>query len=163
MSKRSIILSVTTFILLITGMFAFTYIQKSNQDKNVIVTNNTAPAAEDKELPWYFADGVTAKHFYIDGTHTLAGEVTLPTPCDLLETKTVVRESYPEQVELQFSIINTADNCADVLTTQRFKVSAVASKDAVISATYDGLPVNLNLIPAAPGETPEEFEIFIKG
>lgn len=162
MTKQTIVLVVSLFILIVIGMFSFTYLKKMEtaNNNNVVIE---IPEEEAEDLPWFFADGVTAKHFFIDGKHTFAGEVLVPTPCDLLEVEAVVRESFPEQINLDFSVINSAEVCAQVITTQRFKTDAVASEEATVTATWSGKPVKLNLIPAEAGETPEEFEIFIKG
>jgi hypothetical protein len=59
--------------------------------------------------------------------------------------------------------LNTTEACAQVVTNQRFKIEARASKSANLKATFMGMPVELNLVEAGPGETPEEFELFIKG
>ena len=54
--------------------------------------------------------------------------------------------------------------CAQVMTTQRFMTQPItASAEATVTATFMGRQIELNLIPAAEGETPEEFELFIKG
>ncbi|MCA9362393.1 hypothetical protein KC906_03375, partial [Candidatus Kaiserbacteria bacterium] len=70
---------------------------------------------------------------------------------------------FPEQVVVDFSVINNAESCAQVVTAQRFMVDFQASSEASISARFMGRDIDLNLIPAAEGETPEEFELFIKG
>ena len=64
---------------------------------------------------------------------------------------------------VDFDVINNADMCAQVITDQRFSVSFDASEEARISAKLEGRQVELNLIPAAEGETPDDFELFIKG
>jgi hypothetical protein len=69
----------------------------------------------------------------------------------------------PEQVTLDFNVINNAEVCAQVVTTQRFKVEAQASEQAIIKARFMGREVELNLVPPSAGETPEDFELFIKG
>jgi hypothetical protein len=87
----------------------------------------------------------------------------LPTPCDLFEANSHVTDSEPQRVVLEFTVINNAEVCAQTVTAQRFKVEATAKEDATFTAFFMGREVELNLIPAAPGETPEEFEVFIKG
>ncbi len=127
---------------------------------DVVVVPSEEPATE---VPYADITRVDAKHFFIDGQHTLVGEILFPTPCDLLEAEATVMESFPEQVVVDFTVINTADMCAQVVTAQRFKVDFQASEEAVITARFMGRGIELNLIPAAPGETPDEFELFIKG
>jgi hypothetical protein len=147
------------FVLIVVGMFMFAYLKRSE-------IKEVAPAPEtpvEEIVPYSDITRVDAHHYYIDGVHTLVGEILFPTPCDLLEAKPIVMESFPEQVMIDFSVINTAETCAQMVTPQRFKVEFSASPEAVISARFIGRPIELNLTPAAPGEKPEYFEVFIKG
>ncbi len=157
MNQKTIIICIALFILIVVGMFTFAYLKKQE------IKIETPVVTEQKELPYPLVTGITAKHYFIDSVHTFVGEITLPTPCDLLQSQALVRESMPEQVALDFSVINTAQTCAQQTTNQRFKTSAIASEGATFSAQFMGRTVPLNLIPAASGETPEEFELFIKG
>src|SRR5690606_21725381 len=93
---------------------------------------------------------INAKHFYENGVHTLVGEIPMPTPCDLLEADALVAESMPEQVTVDFMVVNNADFCAQVITPQRFKVSSSASEAAVFRATFAGREVTLNLLAPDP-------------
>lgn len=158
MDKRTIILVISLFALIVVGMFTFAYLKRSELATPPAVT----PAVEE-EVMYPDITRIDAKHYFIDGVHTYAGEIVMPTPCDLLETEALVLESYPEQIQLNFTVINNAEMCAQVMTAQRFIVSARASEEASARAFFMGREVELNLIPAAPGETPEEFELFIKG
>jgi hypothetical protein len=162
MSQKSIILVVVIFFAIIIGMFWFAYLERQTTSEPGLVSVNPIPDQPVAEVPYYLAQ-VNAKHYVTPTGHVIVGEVTLPTPCDLLEVSPLVRESFPEQVELQFSITNTAEMCAQVLTTQRFRADVSASPEATFSATYQGQPLILNLIPALPDESPDDFELFIKG
>lgn len=162
MSNGNLAIAISVIAVIIVGMFLFAY-YKSTQIAPSENPNENIPDQKAPSGPYDFIERIDAKHFYIDGTHTLVGEMLMPTPCDLLEWKVQIAESFPEQVAVNFTVINTADACAQVVTPQRFKVSFDASKDAVIHAMLEGKSVNLNLIPAAEGETPGEFELFIKG
>jgi hypothetical protein len=158
MDKRSIILVVTLFILIVAGMFTYAYL------KNGEIAEAPVVIVEEKtSLPYPEITRIDAKHYFIDGVHTFVGELNMPTPCDLLEVDSIAEESFPEKISLNFTVINNAEMCAQVVTTQRFMTAVTASKDATVSATFMGRPVELNLIPAAPGETPDEFELYIKG
>lgn len=159
MNQRAIILAIVLFGLVILGMFVFTYLKKSEMQPTPL------PVTEEPtgEVRYASITRIDAKHFFIDGVHTLVGEIPMPTPCELLNTDVSVAESFPEQVMIDFSVINESDVCAQVVTPARFKVEATASREATFSARFEGRPVELNLIPAAPGETPEDFELFIKG
>ncbi len=161
MDKRSIILVLAFLALVVVGMFTYAYLKRAE------ISNPISPApvtsSSDVGTPYKDVTRIEAKHFFKDGLHTFVGQIELPTPCDLLETGSVVRESMPEQVELQFSVINNAESCAQIITAQRFLITAEASEGATFTAKFMGRELPLNLIPAAPGETPEEFELYIKG
>lgn len=158
MSNKVIVLSMVLFGIIVAGMFGFAYLKKAEIADPVIPSVATSTT----ENP-YGISRIEATHFFIDGTHTIVGEIALPTPCDLLTTDALVAESMPEQITFSFAVLNNSEICAQVVTLQRFKVSAEASREADISATFMGMPVELNLKEAAPGETPENFEVFIKG
>ncbi len=113
---------------------------------------------------------ITAKHQYKpaspaggNGTHIIAGEANSPTPCDILTTDARIAESFPEQVTLLFNSKNSGEICAQVVTSNRFKIEFQASENATIKATWNGQPVELNLIPVGANEDLTNFEIFIKG
>lgn len=158
MDKRTIILVVTLFALIVAGMFFYAYLKRGE-----VVENPVTVTLEKEGVAYPNIDRINAKHFFKDGVHTFVGEIELPTPCDLLEVDSTVMESYPEQIRLNFNVINNSETCAQVITVQRFMVTAKASADASVTAVFMGRTVELNLIPAAVGETPEEFELFIKG
>jgi hypothetical protein len=161
MHNKSITIAVAIFVLLILGMFIFAYLKKSElRDETPVLRDDE----EQKEAgPYDYIDRIEAKHFYSDGTHTLVGEVAMPTPCDLLTWDTFIAESFPEQVRIDFTVINNAEVCTQVVTPQRFKVEFDASESAVIRGRLEGRDIELNLIPASEEETPDDFEIFIKG
>jgi hypothetical protein len=160
MDKRTIVLIVLFFGLIIAGMFTFAYLKRTELKAN---PEPVATGTVETDVPYANITRIDAKHFFIDGEHTIVGQVELPTPCDLLTAQSSVRESMPEQVVFDFAVTNTSDMCAQIITAQRFKVSAQASEGAALTATFMGRTVELNLIPAAAGETPDEFELFIKG
>jgi len=158
MNQKTVIIGIALFILIVLGMFAFAYMKKTEVTEGQPVTDEPQ-----EDVAYASVTRINAKHFYIDGVHTLAGEIPLPTPCDLLETEVRVMESMPEQIVVDFTVLNSAEFCAQQVTNQRFKVSASASEEASIRATFMGRDVELNLIPPEAGETPDDFELFIKG
>ena len=159
MNQRTIVIAVALFILIVAGMFTFAFMKKNELVEQEPVVEDEAQ----EEVEYASVTRITGKHYFIDGVHTIAGEIPMPTPCDLLEVEAVVMESMPEQVAFDFTVINNAEFCAQVVTPQRFMVSATASEVATFSATFMGRPVELNLVPAGEEETPEDFELFIKG
>jgi hypothetical protein len=159
MKKEALILAGTILGLIVVGMGSYAYLERTTAPVTPVVVPVTPEPAE---AP-YGITSIDATHFYIDGVHTIVGELPMPTPCDLLETEAIVRESSPEQVTFAFTVINTTEACAQVVTPARFSISASASDQANLAATFMGVPVTLNLKAAAPGETPDDFEVFIKG
>ena len=160
MHKKTITVAVVLFVFIVIGMFIFAYLKKAEVTQVVQDPDNQV---QQETSPYDYIEHIDAKHFHIDGTHTVVGTIPFPTPCDLLDWTSDVAESFPEQVTIRFSVINNADMCAQVITDQRFKVTFDASENATIQATLEGRSVELNLVPALPGETPDDFELFIKG
>lgn len=159
MNQRAILICVALFVLVVAGMFAFAYFKKAE----VATPTDEQSNEQTGEVEYASITRITAKHFFEDGVHTFAGEIPMPTPCDLLEAEARVAESFPEQITIDFTVLNNAEFCTQQVTPMRFKVSATASEEATVSARFMGRPVELNLVPPAPGETPEDFELFIKG
>jgi hypothetical protein len=160
MKNNGIIAAIVVFALIIVGMFVFAFLKKTE------ITEAPAVAPDTSETETGAYAGITridATHFFIDGTHTLVGELLMPTPCDLLNWDTSIAESMPEQVTVAFSVVNNSDMCIQKVTPQRFSVAFDASERASIRATLNGVPVDINLIPALEGERPEDFEVYQKG
>lgn len=86
---------------------------------------------------------VTVNHYFDNGSHTVEGTLTLPTPCHTLSSEVVVAESFPEQVMIKFTTKSGEGVCVQVLADKFFRVTFSASKDALISATLDGKPLAL--------------------
>lgn len=160
LNTRAVVIAVVLFVLIVVGMFGYAYLRNTEQPA---VEPQVQEDEQNDEDRYSNIERIEGTHFYIDGVHTVVGEMPMPTPCDLLNVDATVAESFPEQVTLDFEVINNAEFCAEVITPARFKVSATASEDATFSAQFNGRDVELNLTPAAPGETPEDFEVFTKG
>lgn len=161
MDKKTIILASSLFVLIIVGMFGYAYVARQATVTSDVLPESTASSTND--IPYSSITRIDATHFFINGEHTLVGSIIMPTPCEVVEVSSTVAESMPEQVLLDFSIINTAEMCAQVLTEQRFSVTFSASAEADISGVFMGRSMQLNLTPAGPGETPETIEFFNKG
>lgn len=159
MTQQQIVVGVIALVVVLGG--GAWLLMNSDEAKDDTGTPNGGDVVEDDTQ----TRRIETKHFFDDGTHTLVGEVVMPTPCDLLEVSADVAESDPEQVTVRFEVINNSEGgvCAQVLTPQRFSVSFDASADANIRGTYEGEEAILNIIEAEEGETPEDFELFLKG
>lgn len=156
--KNVIVWVIIIIVLLIIGIFSWQYYAKSRNAENGNNQNNATTTEEETT-----AMLITAKHQFKDGKHIVAGEVNLPTPCHSLTSDIQIAKSNPEQVTIKFTSASQAEFCAQVITPERFKIEFEASGNAVIKATWNGADANLNLVPVAPGEDIENFEVFIKG
>ena len=167
MDKRGTYIIAGILILAVLGFIAISF-QKSVLDTNS-QTDKTSSASTTQwentpaEIIATPKTVITAKHAYRNKEHIVAGEVPLPTLCDILNTSAVV-SADKKQVLIQFvSTIKTGDKCPSDITPVRFKVSAKADKDALISATLNGQSITLNLIEAGSNENLDNFELYIKG
>lgn len=108
---------------------------------------------------------VNALHEFQDGTHTIAGEIDLPTPCDVLEAEATVeaRGQETDLATLQFRTINESEVCAQVVTPASFRVTFDAAENADITAVWNGQPVRLNLVEVESEENLDDFGEYFKG
>jgi hypothetical protein len=159
MRRRDIILISVLLAAIVVGMFVYTYLERTRVAQITPASDSSITQQEDR----YGLTRIDAKHFYRNGVHTIVGELPMPTPCDLLEYESRVAESSPEQVTYAFTVRNSTEGCAALVTMQRFSVSATASSAATLQATFMGKLIELNLVEAGEDESPEEFELFIKG
>lgn len=160
MKHHGIVAAIVIFVLIIAGMFIFAFL-KTSEISNVPVQPVTDETEE--ELPYGAITRIDGKHYFNGTEHTVVGEILMPTACDLLNWDTAVAESMPEQATISFTVVNSSEVCAQVVTPQRFYVRFNASEQATIDATLNGRAVELNLVPAAPGELPEDYEFSGKG
>jgi len=162
MEKRTIILLMILLLVLVAGMFAFTHFKKQtlNEPETEIINDVDGQVAGDDA---FGIQRIDVKRFFENGTHTLVGEITLPTPCHNLSVDTVIAESMPEQVLLNFTTETTAEMCAQVLTSRRFQVEVAVDRLAAFRASLNGVPIELNIVEANPGETLDDIEDFFKG
>lgn len=84
-------------------------------------------------------------HFFAEGVHTIEGTLQTPTPCYIVASDARVAESAPEQVTIAITATATGDVCAQVLASKIFSVTFSASEGAVLSATINGVSVDLDV------------------
>lgn len=81
-------------------------------------------------------DQVTVKTTYENGTLKYSGTVNLPSPCFELKTELNVLETFPEQVQIRLTTVNTAGPtqfCTQVINPEEFSGEVKVSKDATAS------------------------------
>lgn len=151
-------------------VFVFISFQKSTFDTQDPISRETASTTEWENAPAISPEieissktVVTAKHAFRNSLHTVAGEVPLPTPCHVLDAKTVVSADKKSVILQLVSSIKSGESCPPNVTPARFKVTAKADKSANITAIYNGKDVALNLIEAEANEDLDNFELYIKG
>lgn len=98
----------------------------------------SVPQGEEPELQGQEAVVIPLRHNYSSGTHAYIGVVPVPTPCHILEASAIVRESFPEQVDIVVVSHPGEGVCAQVLSQKKFKVAFTASSDAYMSIFLDG-------------------------
>lgn len=159
MNTRIIVGILIVLALIIFGITLY----YSLSDRAAEDTDQVAPTEE--PAVGYVPDVINALHQFKNGTHTLAGEVDVPTPCDLLETEAAVevREPQEDRVTIQFTTINESDTCAQVITPARFKVTFATGEKAEIVGTWNGRPVKLNFVEVGPNDDIDNFDIYFKG
>ena len=136
-----IILVVLVAILALVGALFFFSLEEE------IPTNLEPTIPIEDTLPdEVIREAITAKHQYKDGMHIVEGEIELPTPCHTLDTMIIVRESFPEQVTIEFTTTATDELCIQVITARPFAVEFAVSEQALITATLNNEPTALNLI-----------------
>lgn len=153
-------ISIAIFAIVIVAILSITlYWQFGGSQKAQVIDSQqktSSQTTEEKRI-------ITALHQYKNGTHIIAGQADVPTPCHVLSQTVSVTGTTPKQATIAFVASTGDDFCAQVITSSRFKMEFSAPEDVVVSATWNGSPVQLNLIPASSTDDLENFEVFIKG
>ena len=168
MDKKSTIIIAVIIILGVLGFLVISF-QKSTLDTSqdeaqmASTTRWENTPAENPEVLITSKTTVTAKHAYQNGKHIIAGEVPMPTPCHILDSKAVASQDKKQVLVTLVSSVKTGETCAQVITPARFKLTVSALKDAKFTATLNGQEITLSLIEAGPNEDLDKFDLYIKG
>lgn len=130
------IITLVSVILLILALGLFAIFLLSPQEK--------------ADVPMKITTTIPVLHQFKNGTHTYVGTLDVPTPCHAVFGEALVKESYPEQVDIRIETKESGNICAQVIATKKFKVSFVASTGAVVRAYVNGTPV-LFKVTEVPG------------
>jgi len=136
------------------GLFVYTLVFSPSEISSPVTDQVQSGQTEERIM--------TARHQYVDGIHTIAGMTEVPTPCHKLVAETFFTETNPPGVEIRFNTLLEGEECPSQPYEVPFRVTFEADENAALSATWNGGPVRLNLIPLQPGEELED-ELFIKG
>lgn len=69
------------------------------------------------------------------------GTFDLPNPCFDITPSVSIKESYPEQVEIDFGVVSNAVVCVEVIHTHTFDVMVPVSAAALVDMHINGTPV----------------------
>jgi len=138
MSNRSIVIIIIVVILIALGILWLAPFSNPSEEQNDNANEENAPEV------------VRANHFFKDGTHTLEGTITLPTPCYTLETNVDVSA---EAITSVINFVATAGSgvCTQVIAEKIFSVSFEADENTDITARYNGKPIRFDIIEGTEG------------
>ncbi|HEY4479019.1 MAG TPA: hypothetical protein VI981_01515 [Candidatus Paceibacterota bacterium] len=154
--KKVIVIILCVIAVALIG-WGFYYSNKVKNSEEVVTQE--PPKEDGSEL----AVTVNTKHQYKNGVHTLAGQMDMPTPCHLLESKATKDTVQTSKFAIEFTSTEKGGGCIDVITPRPFKVSFEGPKDIELKATLNGKSIKLNLFEVKPNEDLDAFEINVKG
>jgi hypothetical protein len=93
---------------------------------------------EPVEEPAPAEDVIDLSFSYSDGTYVYSGTIQKPTPCHTVEADIVVRERFPEDVDLKFTIIDSGQICSQVIDEEPVSGEIAVSEGATISVFVNG-------------------------
>jgi len=115
------------------ALVAFFFWPTQDTSKDAAPVDNPTPIqTEEKNI---------VTHTFREGTHAIAGMVTLPTPCHELQENITVAESFPEQVHIDLVIAATDGICIQVLDEREFSIDVDVDEAATFTLSIDGVTV----------------------
>ncbi|MBP9771630.1 MAG: hypothetical protein KBD16_01765 [Candidatus Pacebacteria bacterium] len=137
------ILTVVVLLVILFLMIALSghRVDTPSTSPDTATTTNTTPEPT--------GVGITVLDSFAEGVHTYAFDLFLPTPCHSLSKPDVlVRESYPEQIGISYSVIAppAGTMCTQVISRVPVSVDATASEGArLTSITLNGTPISFTV------------------
>ena len=132
MNTRVIIGIVVVAALVLAGYFFWPKAKEPTQD----TTAPNAPVAQEEET-------YSVRHSFDDGVHTISGVITLPTPCHELRENIRIAESFPEQVFIDLTTVDTGGICIQVIDEREFSIDVEVDEAASFALTINGAAVSL--------------------
>lgn len=121
------------------------------EEINEVTIPEVVPPVEVEETPEERV--LVLSHQYADGTHTYSGELTLGTPCQVLEENVLVGESFPEQIIIEFTTHDPSEGtvCVQVTSDREFLIETKASEEAkVVGVKLNGVVQSWEIVKANP-------------
>jgi len=128
MYTRAVLGIVVVAAIILAGFFFWPSAQ--NEPKDIV---EEVPLVVDIE------DEVAVEHLFDDGIHTISGVATLPTPCHELQENIRIAESFPEQVSIDLSIVDTGGICIQVIDEREFSIDVEVDVAATFTLSIDGV------------------------
>ncbi len=125
------VLGIVVIAGIVLGIFFFWPGEKSSSDD--VVVDDNLPAVEEESYE--------IEHDFDDGTHTISGAVMLPTPCHELNENIRIAESFPEQVFIDLTTVDTGGICIQVIDERAFSIDVEVDVAASFALTFDGVDI----------------------
>ncbi|XKT75037.1 MAG: hypothetical protein ACJKSS_02620 [Patescibacteria group bacterium UBA2103] len=132
-TRAAIVIVVIAVIVLAAYLFWPT--GKNMEENQLVKVDGTEVIEEEFAL----------EHTFEDGVHTISGIVQLPTPCHELREDVVVAESFPEQVSITLTTVDTGGICIQVIDPREFSIDVEVDEKATFSLSINDTKV---LVPA---------------
>ena len=159
-SNKKIVIGAIVAIALVLVGFGF------YKSMNPSVPDLTPPPEESLPPRNDFPEEIiNAKHQYMDGKHTYAGEFELPSPCHGLQYDVVKDVQNDQAVAINFTTTPMPPDivCAGVITAKPFKVTFDGPQTTTLTVTRDGKSVKFNLFEVPSNQDFDTFKLQIKG
>jgi hypothetical protein len=75
---------------------------------------------------------------YENGAYSYKGTIQTPTPCHTVETEQIIREVFPEDVDLKFSTQDSGEICIQVIDSKEVSGQIRVSEGATIRVYVNG-------------------------
>lgn len=145
---KKIVSIVIGIIIVILGIVLI-----SNNDSEVIINEGENSTEESMER-------LSVQHKYDNGKHTLHGVIAAPTPCHKVD---ITSENDGDDTVVDITLTEGEDVCTQVITNQPFFYSFEAEEGANILATYNGQPIELNILTVEEGDSFDMADFMFKG
>lgn len=136
MYTRAIIGILVVAAIILAGYFFWPKAEEPGQDADAPNT----PVAQEEET-------YSVRHSFDDGVHTVSGVITLPTPCHELRENIRIAESFPEQVFIDLTTVDTGGICIQVIDDREFSIDVEVDEAASFALSINGVAVSVpNLV-----------------
>ncbi|MFQ5492755.1 MAG: hypothetical protein ACE5DX_01170 [Candidatus Dojkabacteria bacterium] len=87
-------------------------------------------------------EGFKLELFYEDAEFTYFGTMQTPTPCSEVQVETLIAESFPEQVSINFTTKESDEICIQVIGERTFSGTVTVDREASFSVRVNGQPIS---------------------